>query len=207
MAGNNFFEKAKGIAGNIKGVTGNAGNAVVQNSQLRTIGKSIEEKMNAKSKLYGYIGMEAYDLHTAGKLDMPELQGYFEKLQALDDEVRELQAQKQAMELQSGNGTTCICGEPLTQIDKFCPRCGTPVNNGMVTCVCGNQVAKNMRFCNVCGRDMQQSPVMMQPNVPPQAMNNMAANVPTKPMKQCICGAQVPEGQFMCMECGRKIEQ
>lgn len=25
-------------------------------------------------------------------------------------------------------------------------------------------------------------------------------------IKECICGAKVPEGQFMCMECGRKIE-
>ncbi len=200
MAGNNFFEKAKSIVGN-------AGNAVVQSAQPKSIGKCIEEKMNAKSKLYGYIGMEVYDLHMAGKLDMPELAGYFEKLQVLDNEVRELQAQKQAVELQAGNRTTCICGAVLTQMDKFCPHCGARVNNGMVTCTCGNQVEKNARFCNVCGRDMQQNPVMMQPNVPPQAMNNAAVNVAPKAMKQCICGAQVPEGQFMCMECGRKIEQ
>lgn len=24
--------------------------------------------------------------------------------------------------------------------------------------------------------------------------------------RECICGAKIPEGQFMCMECGRKIE-
>ena len=107
MAGNNFFEKAKSIVGN-------ASNAVVQSAQPKSIGKCIEEKMNAKSKLYGYIGMEVYDLHMAGKLDMPELAGYFEKLQVLDNEVRELQAQKQAVELQAGNRTTCICGAVLT---------------------------------------------------------------------------------------------
>lgn len=25
-------------------------------------------------------------------------------------------------------------------------------------------------------------------------------------MKECICGAKVPVGQFMCLECGRKVE-
>lgn len=202
MAVNNLFGKAKNIAGNTAAT-------VALNSQLKVISKSITERMSEKSKLYGYIGMEAYDLYTEGKLDMPELQGYFEKLQTLNDEIRKLQADKQAMELRFGNGTTCICGESLTQTDKFCPRCGTPVNNGMITCTCGNQVANNMRFCNACGRDLQQNPVMMQPHNPnelSQVANHTAANVPQEIMKQCICGAYIPEGTFMCMECGRKIE-
>lgn len=37
MAGNNFFEKAKSIVGN-------AGNAVMQSAQPKSIGKCIEEK-------------------------------------------------------------------------------------------------------------------------------------------------------------------
>lgn len=194
MAGNNLWGKAKEI-------TKNTSNAVVQNNQERSLAKAIEEKLNSKSKLYGYIGMEVYDLHEAGKLDREELQGYFDKLKALDDEVKELQAQKQALELQSGKMATCICGAQVTKADKFCPNCGAPVNNGMITCACGNQVAKGTRFCNVCGRDLQQGPAMMQPNVPPTAAIPAAV-----PMKQCICGAQVPEGQFMCMECGRRVE-
>lgn len=196
MAGNNLWEKAKSI-------TKNTGSTIAQNNQERSIEKTIEEKLNNKSKLYGYIGMEVYDLHEAGKLDREELQGYFDKLKAIDDEVKELQAQKQAMELQAGKASVCICGARVTASDKFCRYCGTPVNNGMITCACGNQVAQGVRFCNVCGRNMQQEsqqgPVMMQPNVPP------AAPTPVS-MKQCICGAQVPDGQFMCLECGRKVE-
>ena len=198
MAGNNFWEKAKTI-------TKNTGSTIIQNNQERSLAKAIEEKLNSKSKLYGYIGMEVYDLHEAGKLDREELQGFFDKLKVLDDEVKELQAQKQALELQAGKATVCICGTQVTASDKFCPNCGTPVNNGMITCACGNQVAQGVRFCNVCGRNMQlgpqQGPVMMQPNVPPATAAPAAV-----PMKQCICGAQVPEGQFMCMECGRKVE-
>lgn len=194
MAGNNLWNKAKTSATN-------AGSTIVQNNQGKSIEKAIEEKLNSKSKLYGYIGMEVYDLHEAGKLDREELQGYFDKLKVIDDEVRELQSQKQAMDLQAGKASVCICGAKVTASDKFCRNCGEPVNNGMVTCACGNQVAKGVRFCNVCGRNMQQEsqqgPVMMQPNVPPTAAVHM---------KQCICGAQVPEGQFMCMECGRKVE-
>lgn len=195
MAINNLWAKAKDI-------TKNTSNAVIQNSQERTLAKAIEEKLTRKSQLFGYIGMEVYDLHEAGKLDREELQEYFDKLKAIDDEVKELQAQKQALELQSGKMTTCICGAQVTMADKFCPRCGAPVNNGMMTCACGNQVPQGMRFCNVCGRDLQQSSAnaMMQPNVPPTAAPAAV------PMKQCICGAQVPEGQFMCMECGRKVE-
>ena len=43
MAGNNFFEKAKSIVGN-------AGNAVVQSAQPKSIGKSIEEKQSKKGE-------------------------------------------------------------------------------------------------------------------------------------------------------------
>lgn len=196
MAINSLWAKAKDI-------TKNTGNLVIQNSQERVLAKAIEEKLSNKSKLYGYIGMEVYDLHEAGKLDMEELQGYFDKLKVIDDEVKELQEQKQALELQAGKMTTCICGAQVTVADKFCPHCGAPVNNGMIVCACGNQVSKNTRFCNVCGRDLQKESgsAMMQPNVPPAAEAPAAV-----PMKQCICGAQVPEGQFMCMECGRKVE-
>lgn len=35
---------------------------------------------------------------------------------------------------------------------------------------------------------------------------NTQNEAPKPAMKECICGAKVPAGQFMCLECGRKIE-
>ncbi len=208
MAVGNIFNKAKGT---VSGITGGIANTGSENRVIRELKKNIEEKVSNKSKIFGYIGMEAYDLHAGGKLQMQELQGYFDKIDQLDEEIKELQAKIQASELQNGNGTTCVCGARLTAQDKFCPNCGAPVDNGMITCVCGNQVRKDARFCNNCGNDIQQmlanggvpvtaasgqgTPVSMQPNVQP------------KRTIQCICGAEVPEGKFMCMECGRRVEE
>lgn len=202
MAEMNVIEKVKGAANIVKNNQMGGKNTPVGN-----LNKQIEEKMEEKSKIYGYIGMEACDLRAAGKLQPPpELLGYFEKLEEIDKEIQELNAEKQAYELQTTNKTTCVCGYILTPENKFCPQCGAPVDNGMVTCACGKQVSKSTQFCGFCGNNIQQmlasnvgqsagGPVMMQPNVPP------------KPTRQCICGAQVPDGQFMCMECGRKITE
>lgn len=194
MAEINMFEKVKGIGSIVKGGIVGSGAGPAKN-----LTKQIEGKMEEKSRLYGYIGMEVWDLYENGKVEpVPELAGYFEKMNTINEEIQELNAKKQAYELQTTNKVTCVCGFTVTAENKFCPRCGAPIDNGMITCTCGRQVSKDMQFCGFCGNNVQNmletgNPVMMQPNVPPRAM------------KQCICGAQVPEGQFMCMECGRKI--
>lgn len=156
--------------------------------------KLLEEKNQERSKIYGFIGMDVYDLYKQGKIDIPELSVHFEKMEALEAEIEELNAEKQRQEILTKGSSVCSCGQPLTAENLFCPSCGKPVDNGMITCSCGKTVKSDMQFCSFCGRDLQMEKQRAQ-SIAPQVR-----------YRECICGAQVPEGQFMCMECGRKIE-
>lgn len=55
------------------------------------------------------------------------------------------------------------------------------------------RLKKESKFCRVCGKSVEE-------------LQKMSSDEPQKPMKKCICGAMVPGGQFMCFECGRKVE-
>ena len=68
----------------------------------------------------------------------------------------------------------------------------------MITCVCGNQIKKELKFCPNCGKSV--SGLLETGGQQPENAGMQAR------YKECICGAKVPEGQFMCMECGRKVE-
>ena len=41
--------------------------------------KNVKKAMEEKSKLFGYIGMDVWDMKKEGKINMPELDPYFEK--------------------------------------------------------------------------------------------------------------------------------
>lgn len=206
--------------------------------------KEIEAKMQARDQVYNYIAMDVVDLYKKGMLNIPQLDIHFDKLAELENEIEELETEKQKMELQTKGQTTCSCGASITVNDRFCPVCGKTVDSGYITCVCGNKVKSEQKFCPVCGNSIHdmnlsmmpmgvpqpgmmmqngiQQPGMMQQSIPqpgmmmqsglsqpgmmqqpiPQMMPIRASELR---MKECICGAKVPEGQTMCMECGRKI--
>lgn len=116
----------------------------------------------------------------------------------------------------------CICGAEVGKSEKFCPHCGTdlqqlqhaqpmppqmgmpqpgfgmaPPQMGMVSPQMGMASPQvGMPQANM----MQQNGMMPQAGQAPMMRPGMQ-----QPTKTCICGAKVPEGQFMCMECGRKI--
>lgn len=156
--------------------------------------KLLEEKEKERLRLYGFIGMDVCDLYQQGKLDLPELEVHFEKMRELEQEIADLEAEKQKRELQSKGSSVCSCGQVLSAKDSFCPNCGKPVDNGMITCVCGNQIKSDLKFCPNCGKSVKE---LLE--------NGGNAGTQIK-YRECICGAKVPEGQFMCMECGRKVE-
>lgn len=156
--------------------------------------KLLDEKNQERAKIYGFIGMDVYDLCKQGKVNIPEIEVHIEKMTALEKEIEELMMEKQRQEMQSKGSSVCSCGQPLTAENLFCPSCGKPVDNGMITCSCGKTVRSDMQFCSYCGRNLE---------LEKQKSGNATPNIT---YRQCICGAQVPEGQFMCMECGRKIE-
>lgn len=162
-------------------------------SNNQSLKKSLEEKNREKSKIYGYLGMEAYDLYKAQKLSIPELDVYFEKLTALEKELAEIE-EKMAQAANSGK-SVCSCGYVMSSQMEFCPKCGKPAESGMITCKCGKQVKRDMSFCPHCGNKLKGETAQKEETVQNEGK-----------MRECICGAKIPEGQFMCMECGRKVE-
>lgn len=161
-------------------------------SNIQNIKKSLEEKNQDRAKMFGYIGMETYDLYKQGKVSVPELESYFENMEALEKQIEELENQKAELEEQSKRTPTCSCGATLSPKDKFCGKCGKPVESKNNICECGRKIEEGMAFCSNCGKSLDGA----QREIPQEVIN----------FQECICGAKVPEGQFMCMECGRKIE-
>lgn len=184
----------------------------------KNIKKVIEEKNQEKSELYKYIGMEICNLWKAGKIYVQDLEVYITKAEALKQEILDIEAEVQRAEMLKKGTRVCTCGCQLTQQDRFCPQCGKPMETGSVYCSCGQQLESGMQFCPNCGNSVKS----MGEN--PQGVENPAGSMNGEPLgteeadsgntkgnaqmkyKECICGAKVPEGQFMCMECGRKIE-
>ena len=195
--------------------------------------KALDAKIQERAQIYNYIGMEAASLHEAGKLNVPDLDMYFDKLATLKQEIEELEIEKQKMELQTKGRSTCSCGAAITVNDRFCPVCGKTIDSGFITCICGTKVKSDQKFCPVCGNSIhdmnasmipmgmsqlgmmsqqgmmpQQGMMLQQGMMPQQGMipQVMPIHASELRMKKCICGAKVPEGQTMCMECGRKIQ-
>lgn len=160
---------------------------------LKAIKKNLEEKMNEKVKIYGFIGMEVYDLSKEKRIEIAEIKTYIEKMDALDSEIQTLEKQKEELERKGAGKNICVCGYKLKPQDRFCPNCGEVVERNTVTCSCGNELPKDLKFCNVCGKRMEDI-------IGTQEVGRAPI------MKECICGAKIPQGQFMCLECGRKIE-
>lgn len=174
-------------------ILGNISNNLENFSNIQNLKKALEEKNQERAKIFGYIGMEAYDLFKQSKMSVPELETYFETMQNLEIEIEKLEEEKQKLEEANKKIPTCSCGAPITAKDKFCSKCGKPVELKGNVCTCGRKVEEGMTFCPNCGKSL---------------VKKMEIEVQeTVKYKECICGAKVPEGQFMCMECGRKIEE
>lgn len=171
--------------------------STVQNfTTIQNLKKELEEKNKERAKIYGYIGMEVCDLHTQKKIQIPELDVYFEKMDMLKTEIEELEKQKIQLEKQN-KGSVCSCGYAIPANSKFCPSCGKPVEPDVILCDCGKTIQGDMAFCPQCGKNLKQIGMNQTGTV---------AGTNSENYKVCICGAKVAEGQFMCMECGRKLE-
>lgn len=162
---------------------------------IKAVIKELEEKRNEKAKIYGFIGMEVYDLSKENKIEIAQIKNYLDKMDALNRSIEDLEKQKTELETKNAGKNICTCGYKLKPQDHFCPNCGEVILRAVTVCVCGAKLKKNAKFCNVCGKSIEDI-----------QKENDKEQTPEKPMKECICGAKVPEGQFMCFECGRKIE-
>lgn len=181
------MDNLKGFMANITSKA-TAGNGV----NLKALKKELEEKKNEKIKIYGFIGMEAYDLMKENKIEFPQLSGYLEKMDELNKSIEEMEELIKKEEVKNKGKNVCTCGYKLKAQERFCPNCGEEVPRDTVICSCGTEMQKDAKFCFSCGKSMED--ILSQQEVQRQ------------PAKECICGAKVPAGQFMCLECGRKVE-
>ena len=159
---------------------------------LKAMRKELEEKMNEKVKIYGFIGMEVYDLSREGRIEVPQIKNYLDKMDEINLRIEELEKKIKEQETKNAGKNICSCGCKLKPQDRFCPNCGEVVQRDSLICTCGAELKKNTKFCSACGKKVEDI-------LKDQEEAQM-------PMKECICGAKVPNGQFMCLECGRKVE-
>ena len=162
-------------------------------TSLKAMKKELEDKMNEKAKVYGFIGMEVYDLSKENKIEIPEINSYFEKMDEINQAIVELEKNIKEQEIKNMGKNVCACGYKLKAQDRFCPNCGEAVPRDTILCTCGEEIKKDSKFCRTCGKSVDDILKAWEAAKKPQ-------------MKECICGAKVPEGQFMCLECGKKIE-
>lgn len=186
------MDNLKGLMKKVK-IADAAGNSSNKSQNIKTINKSLEEKMNEKAKIYGFIGMEVYDLSKENKIEIEQIKNYLDKMDTLNQEIAELEKRKTELEAKNAGKNICTCGYKLKPQDRFCPNCGEVISKAVTVCTCGAKIDKNMKFCRVCGKSVEEIQKALEPGQP-------------KMMRECICGAKVPEGQFMCFECGRKME-
>lgn len=163
------------------------------NVNIKSLKKELEEYMNEKAKIYGFLGMEVYDLVTEQKIELPQIKNYIEKMDELNQTIDELEKKIKEQEIKNLGKNVCACGYKLKSQDRFCPNCGELVPRSTILCTCGTELEKDAKFCRSCGKSMEDILKSLEKE-------------PEPAMKECICGAKVPVGQFMCLECGRKIE-
>ena len=77
---------------------------------LKAMKKELDEKRNEQVKIYGFIGMEVYDLTKENKIDIPEIKNYFEKMDEINNSVQELEAKIKELEARNAGKNVCACG-------------------------------------------------------------------------------------------------
>lgn len=194
------------MLGQLKGKAENLTTRITETTELekdKAALKALKQRkaslIQEKQKYFGYLGMAVYDLHKEQGLELKEFSMDLEKLAEFDREIAEINQQIEAKELeqaQPGKNVCVNCGTKLDGKARFCAKCGTPVQSGFITCRCGENISRTDKFCPVCGTSVEE--LLEEEKKAALPPNEAEA-------KTCICGAKVEPGQFMCMECGRKL--
>ncbi|HHX62878.1 MAG TPA: hypothetical protein GX707_19530 [Epulopiscium sp.] len=176
MAINNFLGKIKHTSEKVAGsvaplsdkVTELMANTADQKS-INAINNEIKILVEDKTKMYQFIGMEVYDLYTAGKVELEQLGSFYEKINTIDSDIKKLEHEKSIQESIKNN--ICSCGFKLKKGQQFCPSCGASTEKLMdeelgevlltseagqeVECVCGAVVDSSGLMCMECGRRIE----------------------------------------------------
>lgn len=205
MAGVNInFSQVKEKAGSLTNMLVKGGDQTTDSDgvSLKALKTKKESLIQDKQKYYGYLGMAVYDLNKEKGVQFEEFSAELGKLHELDKEIEEVSRKleiKEQEQARSGKNVCPNCGGKLSSKDKFCKGCGMPIKGDTIVCHCGNEVKRIDKFCPVCGTSVEQ---LLNEEAGKEAF---ATGAEKGVEKICICGAKIAPGQFMCMECGRKV--
>lgn len=189
----------KGKAENLTARISESGSQEKDGATVKALKQRKAGLIQEKQKYFGYLGMAVYDLHREQGVEFKEFSMDLEKLEEFDKEIRELNQMIEEKELERtrlGKNVCVNCGAKLDGKARFCGKCGTAVKGDSLVCRCGETVLRTDKFCPGCGTSVGE---LLE--------EEKKASLPAKEteFRSCICGARVEPGQFMCMECGRKL--
>lgn len=162
-------DKSEEVTGIVTNVIDKKGRGLDSKS-INAIKSEIKSLLEDRSKMYQFIGMEVYDLYTSNKVKLEQLDSFYEKLDTINSQIKDLENEKQIQENKKNKSTLCDCGFKLKKEQQFCPQCGTSVQMMLegeseekliedevveVECVCGAIVSSEGSMCMECGRKIR----------------------------------------------------
>lgn len=90
-------------------------------------------------------------------------------------------------------GPVCAsCGEEIVLGQKFCMKCGAPIEYKNICMHCGAQLKEGQKFCHKCGNSVNTS-----------AEREEKKEKETDPNACKNCGTKLKEDQKFCHKCGK----
>lgn len=189
----------KNLIASISGVTEKLNFKKVDSLNEKRVPKVIDKELDLVkdefSKMCMVLGIETLELYKKNELSFDTLETYLVKASDLQNQIAELVDEKERYIKSNSKFIFCTCGEQLSKSAKFCPECGSEVDNGLVTCSCGQEHNSDVKFCKECGDNIQL--LFNQKNIPLLELEESTT---------CVCGAVIPSEQKFCFECGRVVE-
>jgi len=155
-----FIDKLKKqsniVSGSIKdGISGAATAVGIVDANKQKL-RSLEIE---KAKMYEFIGMEVFDLHCSGKVNIDGITPFCDKLQMINKEIDQLESEI------AKSDKNCECGTKIQKGVNFCSGCGKKVmieqsvvqieTVSVLTCVCGSVIENEAVMCMDCGRRVE----------------------------------------------------
>ena len=148
----NLKQRTGNIAGKIKG---NIPDAAPDAASVNSKKPKMKQLVVEKAKMYEFIGMEVFDLQSAGKINIEEIEPFCKKIGELNAEIAVLEAEAALKAT-----IICECGKVVLGGAKFCSACGKsrdiPIpqsqTENVAECVCGAVLEADALMCMECGR-------------------------------------------------------
>lgn len=131
--------------------------------EISQIKKLAQSKMDERSMAIVALGEETYKKIRNAEINDSELLALGQPLLTIDQEIYQLQEKLSIMTKEAQSTQSCpSCQAPISENDKFCGGCGTPVapkttvtEGETVNCTrCEVPVPVTANYCGCCGNKM-----------------------------------------------------